>query len=306
MNDVVSTWVVRSGCGVLIGVVLAGAPGCDGGDASTPPAARPRFEPAACSDVPFPAPPNARCGFLVVPENRTKSNRRSIRLAVAIVPAVSQRPAPDPVVYLSGGPGGSAIGEAQLLVAAGVNRDRDLILMNERGTQCCEPALTCPEVDQFFVRNLGLVLDAPSTRRLNAEAAGACYRRLAAQDIDLGAYNTTENAADFADLRLEGPQSAYRAARGSAQHHPDPGPLRQLRRRHPAELGKDRRPDALQRHRGDHSRCRPFRDPSISLRTRCVRFVPLHSERAGHGLRRRVNAPELHQRRAAVGGAPQD
>ena len=33
-------------------------------------------------------------------------------------------------------------------------------------------------------------------------AAQACNRRLVATGIDLGAYNTTENAADFADLRV--------------------------------------------------------------------------------------------------------
>lgn len=201
MTETISTWAAPAFCGVLIGVVLAGAAGCGARHDETLPGAPSRFEAAACPDVPLPALQNARCGFLTVPENRTKSNGRTIRLAVAIVPSVSRTRAPDPVVYLSGGPGGSAIGEAQILVDAGVNRERDLILMNQRGTQYCEPALTCPEVDQFFVRNLGLVLDAASTRSLHIAAAGACYRRLAARGIDLGAYNTTENAADFAALR---------------------------------------------------------------------------------------------------------
>jgi pimeloyl-ACP methyl ester carboxylesterase len=201
MKGGMSTWLARSVGGVLIGVVLAGAPGCGASNLETRPSAPPRFETAACPDVPLPALQDARCGFLVVPENRATSNGRTIRLAVAILPSVSRPAAPDPVVYLSGGPGGSAIGEAQILVDAGVNRDRELILMNQRGTQYCEPALTCPEVDRFFVLSLGLVLDAASTRSLHIAAAGACYRRLAARGIDLGAYNTTENAADFADLR---------------------------------------------------------------------------------------------------------
>lgn len=49
--------------------------------------------------------------------------------------------------------------------------------------------------------SLGLTLDAPSTRRLHAESVRACYLRWAATGRDLTAYNTTENAADFADLR---------------------------------------------------------------------------------------------------------
>jgi hypothetical protein len=54
----------------------------------------------------------ARCGYLVAPENRSQPIGRTIRLAVAIVPPVSPTPAPDPIVYLAGGPGGSAIAAA--------------------------------------------------------------------------------------------------------------------------------------------------------------------------------------------------
>ena len=73
----------------------------------------PRFEPTTCPTEPFPTtlPADARCGFLIVPENRTRANGRTIRLTVGIVPAASQTPAPDPVVYLAGGPGGYPLGE---------------------------------------------------------------------------------------------------------------------------------------------------------------------------------------------------
>jgi hypothetical protein len=75
------------------------------------------FEPVACSEVKTVGPGGqvvaadsipglkaARCGHLVVPENRSRPTARSIRLAVAIVPPVSPTSAPDPVVYLQGGP----------------------------------------------------------------------------------------------------------------------------------------------------------------------------------------------------------
>ena len=161
----------------------------------------PRFEPAACPAIPVKALANARCGYLVVPEDRSQPGGGTIRLIVAIVPSRSARPQPDPVVYLAGGPGGIALNEADLAVSIGLNQDRNLILMDQRGTLYSEPALTCPEVDQFFVRGLGLALDAPSTKRLHAAAARDCYLRWAATGRNLSAYNTTENAADFADLR---------------------------------------------------------------------------------------------------------
>jgi pimeloyl-ACP methyl ester carboxylesterase len=150
----------------------------------------------------LPALKAARCGFLVVPENRSRPTGRSIRLAVAIVPAVSRTPGSDPVVYLAGGPGGSAIYAAPGLIEEGFNRDRELILMDQRGVLFSKPFLFCPESLQFVARRVGLVYDAASTGRLQAAATRACHRRLVHQGIDLGAYNTTENAADFADLRV--------------------------------------------------------------------------------------------------------
>ena len=150
---------------------------------------------------PIPALQTARCGYLVVPENRSKLGGRAIRLAVAIVPAASAAPQPDPVVFMTGGPGAAAILDTPFLVDAGINRDRDLIIMTQRGSLFSDPDLNCPELDQFYARQVGLLYDAPSTGREQAAAGKACRDRLAAEGVDLSAYNTTENAADFADLR---------------------------------------------------------------------------------------------------------
>lgn len=90
------------------------------------------FKPGACPKPTFPIPElkKARCGFLVVPENRTKTNGRTIRLAVAILPAESKTPSADPIVHMSGGPGVPAILETPTLIQAGLNRNRNLIIMN--------------------------------------------------------------------------------------------------------------------------------------------------------------------------------
>src|SRR5262245_44265064 len=45
-----------------------------------------------------------RCGFLIVREDRANPHSRTIKLAVAILKTPSSTPAPDPVIYLSGGP----------------------------------------------------------------------------------------------------------------------------------------------------------------------------------------------------------
>jgi pimeloyl-ACP methyl ester carboxylesterase len=159
------------------------------------------FEPGPCPAEPAEALQNANCGFLVVPEDRSQPNGPTIRLAVAIVSALSATPAPDPVVYLTGGPGGSAIGAMQNLINAGANRDRALIVMDQRGTLNSQPSLTCPVIDRYNSRVVGLRYDAASTGRAQKRATRKCHQSVLDKGANPAAYNTTENAADFADLR---------------------------------------------------------------------------------------------------------
>jgi pimeloyl-ACP methyl ester carboxylesterase len=182
--------------GAALLIVLAGAPVIAAGAAT--------FETGACPDKPEPIPAlkSARCGVLVVPENRGKPDGRMIRLPVAILPSLSEPPAADPLVYMEGGPGGAALPTTQLLLDAGLNRARDVIVMGQRGTRYAEPALMCPEIDQFHTRLAALPYDDAATGQLSVEAARACRARLAGAGIELSAYNTTESAADFADLRV--------------------------------------------------------------------------------------------------------
>ncbi|MFJ3927373.1 alpha/beta fold hydrolase [Streptomyces sp. NPDC090022] len=162
-----------------------------------------RFEPGPCPRTPEPVEEltGARCGTLTVPENRARPNGRTIRLGVAIVPATAATPKADPIVWLAGGPGDDAVFEAKLAVDGGLNRDRDVILMSQRGTYSAEPALLCPGIDRFGGRAVGLVYDAPSTGRLHVQATQACRDQLAGRGVDLGAYNDIESAADYEDLR---------------------------------------------------------------------------------------------------------
>ena len=163
----------------------------------------PSFEPGPCPKTPHPieALKTARCGYLVVPENRAHPNGRTIRNAVAIVPAQSKTPKPDPVVFMTGGPGAAAILDIPFLVDAGINQNRELIVMAQRGTLYDKPDLYCPELDHFYARQVSMAFDAPSTGAKQAAAARACHDRLVHRGTEPAAYNTTENAADFAELR---------------------------------------------------------------------------------------------------------
>ncbi|MFE4258753.1 alpha/beta hydrolase [Streptomyces sp. NPDC056883] len=93
------------------------------------------------------------------------------------------------------------MGKAKMAIDGGLNRDRDVILMSQRGTYSADPALLCPNVDEFNAQVVGLVYDARSTQRLHVEATKACRDKLAGLGADLSAYNDTQSAADYDDLR---------------------------------------------------------------------------------------------------------
>src|SRR5262249_14679171 len=122
-------------------------------------------------------------------------------LMVAKYPATSPEKRPDPVVYLAGGPGDIAPLEVNGFVAANFIRDRDIYAVSQRGTMFAEPALTCAAEDDFARELLGLRFYSVATKPAHLAATEPCHRDLAAASAELSAYNSTESAADFADLR---------------------------------------------------------------------------------------------------------
>ena len=174
-----------------------------GSSGGTPPSvAQARFEPGACPSrvASSPVLANAQCGQLIVPENRHKPNGKTISISVAIIPSITQPSQREPLFYITGGPGGDAMGDAEFLVPI-LNQDQDLIILAQRGTLDATPSLLCPEIDAFNAEAVSLVYDAPSTGILHVAATKACHDRLVSEGIDLIAYNTFENIEDFVDLR---------------------------------------------------------------------------------------------------------
>lgn len=162
----------------------------------------PRFESAPCPKAQGVAwLDRATCGYLVVPEDRSKPGGRTIRLLVAKHPAQSAKKRPDSILYLEGGPGDIAPLEANEVLAANFLRDRDIWVVSQRGTWFSQPALTCAASNEFARELLGLRYYSESTKRAHLAATEACRRELSTKTADLSAYNSTESAADLADLR---------------------------------------------------------------------------------------------------------
>jgi pimeloyl-ACP methyl ester carboxylesterase len=176
--------------------VARAAPGAEGT------ATVPRFEEAPCPKLQgVEWLTDATCGYLVVPEDRSRPAGRTIRLMVAKHPARSPEKRPDPVIYLAGGPGDITPLEINGLISADFIRDRDILVVSQRGTMFSEPALTCAAIDDFARELLGLRFYSEATKRAHLAATEACHRELTATGADLSAYNSTESAGDFADLR---------------------------------------------------------------------------------------------------------
>jgi pimeloyl-ACP methyl ester carboxylesterase len=187
---------------ILLALLLASPIVARAAPAAEGTATVPRFEPASCPKLPGAEElAKAGCGYLVVPEDRNQPTGRTIRLMVAKYPARSTDKRADPVVYLAGGPGDIAPLEVNGFIAADFIRDRDIYVVSQRGTMFSEPALTCAAADDFARELLGLRFYSKATKLAHLAATEACHRELAAAGADLSAYNSTESAADFADLR---------------------------------------------------------------------------------------------------------
>jgi pimeloyl-ACP methyl ester carboxylesterase len=162
---------------------------------------RPTFRQTPCpEDVTRVVLTTVTCGFLTVPENRSEPDGDTIRLLVTRVQPPGGNPAPDPVLIL-----GIDLGKTPDYAgfAPGAQRvNRELILLDQRGTGHSEPTLACPEVERLGERFVGARLSDPEVRADLQSAADACHDRLTGEGIDLSAYNVGEMAADAEDVRL--------------------------------------------------------------------------------------------------------
>lgn len=82
-----------------------------------------------------------KCMELEVPENWDQPDGKKITLHMAIVPAQGANQSPDPLIVLAGGPGQAASDYGALIPSAfnKINQNRDIILIDQRGTGSSNP-----------------------------------------------------------------------------------------------------------------------------------------------------------------------
>lgn len=173
-----------------------------GGDAA--PTATADVELGAC-DFDVPAGVDIECGTLPVPADRDDPGSGEIELAFGIVRSEADDPADDPVVYLSGGPGQSTLELVPLAFGqlyAPLAADRDLVLVDQRGTGLTEPSLACDEYSSWVEESLGSDLPTAELEAQAVQSIDECRRRLVDEGVDFADYDSAASAADLEDLRL--------------------------------------------------------------------------------------------------------
>lgn len=164
----------------------------------------------------------AQCTTLRVPEDRSVRGGRTIALNIAWLPATDDGDvATDPVFFLAGGPGQSAVDTYPALdpVFAEVRKHRHVVLVDQRGTGKSN-LLACKDDAQDRVANASA-----------ADAVGATERcrDTLGKRADLRRYTTTEAVADLeavrraigaASIDLVGVSYGTRVAQQYAMRHP--------------------------------------------------------------------------------------
>jgi len=157
------------------------------------------------------------CGVVTVPENYAEPDGRTIELFYLKLRSSSLSPAPDPLVYLAGGPG--AAGHFDLSANPrlyqnlnNIRERRDIIAYDQRGTGFSNYLLCAP-----FESALGVLQDrnkspeiAAAIENLQQTDLGVGYGALRANlcgvvtqllaGVDLSQYNSVANAQDIPQL----------------------------------------------------------------------------------------------------------
>ena len=129
------------------------------------------------------------CGTVTVPQFHAEQGQGTFTIGVSVLKSSSDNPAADPLLMNSGGPGGSTILELGDLLTSPVGtyilQQRDIVLMEVRGTVYTEPYLFCEPL-----------FEALTDDDMQAAAQG-CQTEWEAQGVRLDAFNSIEIVSDM-------------------------------------------------------------------------------------------------------------
>ncbi|MCW8878132.1 MAG: alpha/beta hydrolase [Kangiellaceae bacterium] len=169
-----------------------------------------------------------KIGKFTVPENRKVKNSRKVELKYLVFPTTSKSPK-SPIVYLAGGPGGSATGTAKgrrFPLFMKLREVSDVILFDQRGTGLSNSLVQC----KLEIPDIKLPSSKQTYINSTIKNVKKCVKFWQSKNIDLGGYNTLESAQDLVELthalgtekiNLWGISYGTHLAFATAKYHPE-------------------------------------------------------------------------------------
>ena len=144
-----------------------------------------------------------RCGYISLPQDLASPQGSRVEIFYTVIESRSQQPKPDPLVYLVGGPGSSGTRLLQTSFRAYLRAfadQRDIIVIDQRGTGLSNPPLYCREA----LYRLDEILQSHHADHagLMLEILSDCHRRLSAKDINFASFHSVSIARDIAYVML--------------------------------------------------------------------------------------------------------
>lgn len=159
----------------------------------------PAFEEAPCW---FPATDKAgphRCGIVRVPASRAPL-RGQIALRVIVLQATGPQKLEDPVVFVPGGPGSSAVRNPTRWFNDQLRAHRDIVLFDPRGSW--GSGEFCPGLAKVVAQTSTENLTLTEQSERMAAAARVCRNEVRSNGLDLADFKTSNIAQDLDDVRV--------------------------------------------------------------------------------------------------------
>jgi D-alanyl-D-alanine carboxypeptidase len=173
------------------------------------PTALPRFEPL---EECFAQPPDdldveldIDCGYVVAPESRNGDSDREVKLGITRLNS-GQGTANSPLFMLAGGPGQTEASPEffrlfQPELLGGILAERDIVLVEQRGTEHTDPFLNCPEAISAPWTAYEAGLTGDDAVEYGTGIIQDCIDGFKKQGLNFDNFNSVENAADVNAIR---------------------------------------------------------------------------------------------------------
>lgn len=169
---------------------------------------------------------DALCGAISVFEDRAAKAGRRIDLNIMLLPATSAVVRPDPIFFLAGGPGQSAVDAGPFVfnILSKLRAERDVILVDQRGTGDSN-SLACISDATAYYDDLDMTLEEATDKQI--DELRACLATLDANPalyttpIAMDDLNEVRETLGYDEINLLGGSYGTRAALVYLRRHED-------------------------------------------------------------------------------------